>query len=152
MPYVNYEDEVIYFSTRFVPSFMTKYDDVWTNTTDYADYANVPLPLARVHDTFPISPELNFPPDDSYTNRLLPLLDAESTQIDVQVFRWTDDRPIDHLIQALERGVIVNAYIDKGEYRNADRSGDAYNVDRLFSGRPRVSGPARRSASSIIRA
>jgi phosphatidylserine/phosphatidylglycerophosphate/cardiolipin synthase-like enzyme len=132
VPYVNYEDEVIYFSTRFVPSFMTKFDDVWTNTMDYADFANITPPLTRVHDTFPISPELNFPPDDSYTSRLLPLLDAESTQIDVQVFRWTDDRPIDGLIQALERGVVVNAYIDKGEYRNADRSRDAYNVDRLF--------------------
>jgi hypothetical protein len=48
------------------------------------------------------------------------------------VFRWTDDRPIDHLIQALQRGVMVNAYIDKGEYRNGDRSRDAYNVDRLY--------------------
>jgi len=131
-PYVNYEDEVIYFSTRFVQSFMTTFDDIWTNTNDYADFANVPEPLTRLHDTYPVSPELNFPPADSYTNRLLPLLDAETSQIDVQVFRWTDDRPIDHLIQALQRGVVVNAYIDKGEYRNADRSRDAYNVDRLY--------------------
>ena len=131
-PYVNYEDEVIYFSTRFVQSFMTTFDDIWTNTNDYADFANVPEPLTRLHDTYPVSSELNFPPADSYTNRLLPLLDAETSQIDVQVFRWTDDRPIDHLIQALQRGVVVNAYIDKGEYRNADRSRDAYNVDRLY--------------------
>jgi len=130
--YVNYEDEVIYFSTRFVQSFMTTFDDIWTNTAEYADFANVTEPLTRVHDTYPVSSELNFPPADSYTNRLLPLLDAETSQIDVQVFRWTDDRPIDHLIQALQRGVVVNAYIDKGEYRNADRARDAYNVDRLY--------------------
>ena len=133
-PYVNYEDEVIYFSTRLVPSFMTKFDDIWTNTTDYVNYANVPSgPLVRQHPTFPISPELNFPPSDSYTNRLLPLLDAETSQIDVQVFRWTDDRPIDHLIKALQRGVTVHAYVDTVEYRNADRDRDAYNVDRLYT-------------------
>jgi phosphatidylserine/phosphatidylglycerophosphate/cardiolipin synthase-like enzyme len=153
-PYINYEDDVIYFSTRFVQSFMTTFDDIWTNTADYADFANVSEPLTRLHDTYPISPELNFPPADSYTNRLLPLLDAETSQIDVQVLSWTDDRPIDHLIAALQRGVVVNAYIDKGEYRNADRSRDAYNVDRLYLAgqtypglltvrQPRHAGPSR---------
>ena len=116
VPYVNYEDEVIYFSSAFVPSFMTKFDDVWTNTTEYADYANVVEPLTRLHPTSDLDPGLNFPPADSYTSRLLPLIDAESSRIDVQVFRWTDDRPIDHLIAALARGVVVNAYIDKVEY------------------------------------
>jgi phosphatidylserine/phosphatidylglycerophosphate/cardiolipin synthase-like enzyme len=133
VPYVNYEDEVIYFSSAFVPSFMTKFDDIWTNTIEYTDYANVSEPLTRVHPTTDLDPGLNFPPADSYTNRLLPLLDAETSQIDVQVFRWTDDRPIDHLIAALARGVTVNAYIDKVEYRNHDRSRDAYNVDRLYA-------------------
>jgi phosphatidylserine/phosphatidylglycerophosphate/cardiolipin synthase-like enzyme len=130
--YINYEDEAIHFSTRFVQSFMTTFDDIWTNTADYRDFANVSEPLTRLHETYPISPELNFPPADSYTNRLLPLLDAETSQIDVQVFRWTDDRPIDHLIQALQRGIVVNAYIDKGEYRNPDDARGAYNVDRLY--------------------
>ena len=133
VPYVNYEDEVIYFSSAFVPSFMTKFDDVWTNTTEYEDYANVIEPLTRLHPTSDLDPGLNFPPTDSYTDRLLPLIDAETSQIDVQVFRWTDDRPIDHLIAALARGVTVNAYIDKVEYRNHDRSRDAYNVDRLYA-------------------
>ncbi|MGH8264758.1 MAG: phospholipase D-like domain-containing protein, partial [Steroidobacteraceae bacterium] len=135
VPYVNYEDEVIYFSSAFVPSFMTKFDDVWTNTVDYADFANVPQPLTRLHPTAPLDSGLNFPPTNSYTSRLLPLLDAETSQIDVQVYRWTDDRPIDHLIAALARGVTVNAYIDKVEYRNHDRARDAYNVDRLYAAR-----------------
>jgi phosphatidylserine/phosphatidylglycerophosphate/cardiolipin synthase-like enzyme len=42
-PYENYTDEVIYFSTvpSVVNSFMTKFDDLWTTTSGYSDYANV---------------------------------------------------------------------------------------------------------------
>ena len=48
-PYENYIDEVIYFSddTAVVDSFRTKYDDLWTDDTAYADYANVTRPLVR---------------------------------------------------------------------------------------------------------
>src|SRR6185436_13260910 len=41
-PYRDYEDEVIYFSEQLVPSFMTMFDNIWTNTKEYANYANVP--------------------------------------------------------------------------------------------------------------
>ena len=43
-PYVNYVDESVYFTNRssFVHSFMTKFDDLWTTSTGYANYANVP--------------------------------------------------------------------------------------------------------------
>src|SRR3954471_17662819 len=42
-PYQNYTDESIYFTNdaSIVHSFMTKYDDLWTNTSSYANYANV---------------------------------------------------------------------------------------------------------------
>ena len=43
IPYENYTDEGIYFTgdTAIVNSFRTKFDDLWTNTTEWADYANV---------------------------------------------------------------------------------------------------------------
>src|SRR2546428_1978879 len=59
-PYRDYEDEVIYYSHLLVGSFMTLFDDIWTNTRDYANYANVSGPLLRIHPTFPIDPRLNF--------------------------------------------------------------------------------------------
>ena len=42
-PYVNYVDEAAYFTddASFVHSFMTKFDDLWTNTSSYTNYANV---------------------------------------------------------------------------------------------------------------
>jgi phosphatidylserine/phosphatidylglycerophosphate/cardiolipin synthase-like enzyme len=46
-PYVNYIDEAIYFSNEanVVNSFRTKYDSLWINTTNYANYANISGPL-----------------------------------------------------------------------------------------------------------
>ena len=45
-PYVDYNDEAIYFSNEadVVHSLMGHYDDVWTSTNGYADYANVQDP------------------------------------------------------------------------------------------------------------
>ena len=60
-PYSDYVDEVIYFTDKpsLVNSFKTKYDDVWTNLEDYADYANVTTRV-RAYPTFPIDPEMQF--------------------------------------------------------------------------------------------
>ncbi len=46
-PFVNYTDEIVYFTNvpSIVHSFMTKFDDLWTSTTEFADYANVTGPL-----------------------------------------------------------------------------------------------------------
>jgi len=45
-PYVNYSDEAIYFSddANVVNSFRTKYDDWWTDTVSFRDYANTAGP------------------------------------------------------------------------------------------------------------
>ena len=77
------------------PSFKKIYDDIWTNTTEYADYANVTRPLVRNYPTVAIDSRLNFPPRDSYQNRLVPLIDKEpaSGLIDVDMFRLTMARP-----------------------------------------------------------
>ena len=62
-PYTSYVDEAIYFTDdpAVVDSFMTKYDDLWTDTYHYADLANVST-LVRNYPTYPIDAALNFPP------------------------------------------------------------------------------------------
>src|SRR5215218_5408663 len=62
-PNSNYFDEAIYFSNdaSLIQSFKTKYDDVWANTVQYANFANVSGPLTRKYPTSPINAELNFP-------------------------------------------------------------------------------------------
>ena len=54
-PYVNYTDESIYFTddTAIVNSFRTKFDDHWTDTTEWANYANVTEPLVRHYTDLP---------------------------------------------------------------------------------------------------
>src|SRR5215218_7265562 len=62
-PNSNYFDEAIYFSNdaSLIQSFKTKYDDVWANTVQYANFANINGPLTRKYPTSPINAELNFP-------------------------------------------------------------------------------------------
>jgi Bacterial Ig domain/PLD-like domain len=134
IPYVQYEDETIYFSSEsdVVQSLMRRFDDVWMDATGYPFYAN---PITRVRSyssSYVIAPEFNLPPEDSYFDRLKPLLDAENTGIDVVMFRITDSRPADALIRAVNRGVPVRLYAEPLEYRNPKRLDDSYNIDRMY--------------------
>jgi phosphatidylserine/phosphatidylglycerophosphate/cardiolipin synthase-like enzyme len=137
-PYVNYIDEAIYFTDdpNVVNSFKTKFDDSWTDTAGFRDYANITAPLARAYPTYPIDPELNFLPtsnsSQSYGNRLMALMNKENAKMDVNMFRITNAAITDTTINAFKRGVGVRFITDKSEYRDASRVWDAYNVDRMF--------------------
>src|SRR5215211_2505292 len=95
-PNVNYMDEAIYFTddVSVIQSFKTKYDDVWTNTLDYGNYGNITGPLTRRYPTFPINPELNFPPSQDwsqdYITRTQQRINAETQKIDVIMYRITN--------------------------------------------------------------
>jgi phosphatidylserine/phosphatidylglycerophosphate/cardiolipin synthase-like enzyme len=142
-PYENYIDEVIYFSddTAVVDSFRTKYDDLWTNETAYADYANVTRPLVRRYATFEKDPELNFPPRESYRSRAVARYDAETQAIDVTMYRITDRAHTDAMIRALQRGVPVRLITEPQQYRDRSRYGYA-------GGRTATTGATTRSTSS----
>jgi len=134
-PYVNYVDEAIYITDdpAVVNSFMTIMDNMWTATTGYANYANVAAPTARAYPTYPIDAEMNFPPDQNYATRAVGRYNAETRQIDVQMYRITDRRHSDAMIDAFtRRHVPVRLYTDTKEYRNVDRLWHAWNVDRMW--------------------
>jgi hypothetical protein len=135
-PYVNYTDEIIYYTNdpSLVRSFMTRFDDLWVSTTEFADYANVTPPLTRSYPVYPIDPELNFPPEDSYRTRALNAYAGEQQQIDVLMFRITDEQHTNAMINAVNRGVPVRLTTDETEYRNTNRLWDSYNVDRMYKG------------------
>jgi phosphatidylserine/phosphatidylglycerophosphate/cardiolipin synthase-like enzyme len=133
-PYTGYVDEAIYFTDdpNVVHTFMTKYDDLWTNTTDYANLANVTA-LDRRYPTYPIDPELNFPPDNDYENRLVSALRLETQAIDAVMFRITSPKVPDELIRRVQAGVPVRLITDRHQYRNPTYFWDAYNIDRMFA-------------------
>ena len=137
-PNSNYIDEAIYFTSdpSLINSFKTKYDDVWTNTTLFGNYANISGPLTRRYPVSPIDPELNFPPStDSSQDFLLRTqqnLNAETQKIDIIMYRITNSGYTDATIAAVKRGVPVRLIHEPDEYRNLARQWDAWNVDRLF--------------------
>ena len=137
-PYSNYIDEAIYFTTddSLIQSFKTKYDDLWTDTVNYTDYANINGPLTRKYPTFAINPELNFPPsvDDSqdFFNRTQLNFNQETQKIDIIMYRITNDRYTDTTIAAVQRGIPVRLIHEPDEYRNPARQWDSWNVDRLY--------------------
>ena len=134
-PWVNYTDEIVAFTKdpSLVQSFMTKFDDMWTSETEFADYANVTRPLTRSFPISPIDPELNFPPDESFRNRAVAAYDAEQTAIDVVMFRITDGAHPEAMFRALGRGVPVRLVTDETEYRNPARLMNAYYVDLMHA-------------------
>jgi hypothetical protein len=133
-PYRNYVDEAVMFSDdpAIVHSFMQRYDDLWTNTSSYANYANVQGALTRRYASYPIAPELNFPPSVSYRSRAVAGYDAERSEIDAIMYRITDRAHTDAIIAAVQRGVRVRLITEQEEYRDPTRLWHSWNVDRLY--------------------
>jgi phosphatidylserine/phosphatidylglycerophosphate/cardiolipin synthase-like enzyme/regulation of enolase protein 1 (concanavalin A-like superfamily) len=133
VPYADYVDEVIYFTHRasLVNSFKTRYDDVWTSTTGYRNYANVTT-LTRNHPTSLIDPELNFPPFDNFRTRSVALYKTETAGIDAIMYRITDRAHGDQMIAAVKRGVPVRLLTEPKQYRDSTRLWHSWNVDRMY--------------------
>ena len=133
-PFVNFTDEIVYYSNdpNVVRSMMTKFDDLWTSTTEFADYANITEPLVRTYPTYPLDPELNFTPDQSFRARAVKAYDGEQQKIDVLMFRITDLSHTRAMVRAINRGVPVRLLTDTEEYRNPARFWHAYNVDIMW--------------------
>jgi HKD family nuclease len=133
-PYQNYVDEVIYVTDQasVVNSFRTKYDDLWTNTSTYSNYANISGPLARHYPTYAKDQELNFPPNESFRSRSVGRYNAEDVGIDVIMYRITDRSHTDAIIQAMQRGVPVRLITEPKQYRDPTRLWHSWNVDRLY--------------------
>jgi hypothetical protein len=133
-PYLNFTDEIVYFTNEpsVVQSFMRKFDDLWVSTTEFIDHANITGPLERSFPIYPIDPQLNFPPDDSFRNRSTDAYSAEQQRIDVMMFRVTDENHTFGIVAAVNRNVPVRLITDETEYRNAARLWHSYNVDKLW--------------------
>jgi phosphatidylserine/phosphatidylglycerophosphate/cardiolipin synthase-like enzyme/regulation of enolase protein 1 (concanavalin A-like superfamily) len=133
-PYTDYVSETIFYSDdpAIVNSFKTKFDNVWTDTTNYSAYANV-TSRVRVYPTFPIGADLNFPPGQSYASRLIALEKVETQKIDVHMYRVTQQSHSDAMIAAHNRGVPVRYLGETREYRDINRIWVSWNMDRMYA-------------------
>lgn len=136
VPNVNYFDETIFFTgdDNLTNSFRRRFDDLWVNTTQYRDYANITQPPTRTYPLYSIHPSMNFPPDENYSDRAVSRYNQEPTAIDAIVYRVTDHRQADAIINAVARGVRVRLITEPDEYRNPARVWDAKHVDRMWMG------------------
>ena len=135
VPYVNYVDEVIYFTIDpdVVGSFKTMFDNHWLDDGRFADYANVTRPLARRHPVVAIDPELNFVPSQNFASWSLAAYRNERQGIDAIIYRITDRRHSDAMIAARARGVAVRLITEPQQYRSTKYYWHSWNVDRMYA-------------------
>jgi len=133
-PGVNFTQDPLFYSTNtsFVHSFERKFDDAWTDTVNFAEYANSPA-AARVYPFYAVDPALNFVPAQNFGTRSKPLYDAETTAIDVIMYKITDALHADAMIRAVKRGVPVRIITEPTRYRSRDNVWQAYNLDRMWA-------------------
>ena len=132
-PYTRYVDEAVYFTDDpdIVHSFMTKFDDLWTDTTHHQNLANVTA-LTRNYPTYTIHSSLNFPPDQDYQDRVVSALRQETAQIDVVMFRITSAKVPDEMIRRRQAGLAIRLITDQDQYRNRTYMWHSYNIDRMY--------------------
>jgi len=132
-PGVNFTQDPLFYSTNtsFVHSFERKFDDAWTDTTNFAEYANSPIE-SRAYALYAVDPALNFVPAQNFGARSKPLYDAETTAIDVIMYKITESVHADAMIRAIKRGVPVRIITEPTRYRSRDNVWQAYNLDRMY--------------------
>lgn len=139
-PFMNYIDEAIYFTDdlSLIQSFKKRFDDLWTDTVRYGNFANISAPLTRRYPTFAVDPQLNFPPSvdssQDFFLRTAANFNKEARKIDIIMYRITNQQYTDTTLAAVKRGIPVRLLHEPNEYRNPARQWDAWNVDRLFMG------------------
>jgi phosphatidylserine/phosphatidylglycerophosphate/cardiolipin synthase-like enzyme len=133
-PYVNFTQDPLFFSTdtAIVNSFERKFDDAWVDTTNFANYANS-TSVGRAYPYYSIDPRLNFVPAQNFGTRSKPLYDAETSRIDVIMYKITEATHADALIRARQRGVPVRLITEPNRYRNPDNVWQAYFLDRMYA-------------------
>ena len=133
-PSLNWMDEAIYFTDdgALVNTFITQFETLWIDTAGYRDYANIDrpagaavsdLPARPVHELRAV-PGLREPRDRRYGKEL--------QKIDVVMYRVTDQRHTNKMIDAVARGVPVRLITEPDNYRDPKYLWHSWNIDRMY--------------------
>src|SRR5262245_40816078 len=134
IPLVNFAQDPTYYSTStsIVNSFERKFDDAWVDLTTFANYSNAAAP-ARAYPFYSIDAQLNFVPAENFLTRAKPLYDAETTAIDVIMYKITESGHASAMIRAVQRGVPVRVITEPTLYRNKNNVWHAYYTDKMWA-------------------
>jgi HKD family nuclease len=132
---VNWIDEAVYFSDdpALKDTFTTQFETMWIDTTGYADYANVTSPPTRRFPVYPLVSYMNFVPYQDYANRSTSRYSRENQRIDVVMYRVTDERHTNKMVDAVGRGVPVRLITEPDQYRDTHYLWHSYNIDRMYA-------------------
>jgi len=127
-----FEDEPV-----LVSSFKTIYDNYWLNTGLMTNYANIrPVDTVRRYPVSPIDRRLSVQPIDTFSSRLIALIDRETVGIDSNVLRIEHTSTVSGIVGALvrahKRGVRVRVNTEWVEYRALKRPNVAFALDTLW--------------------
>jgi hypothetical protein len=141
----NYFDETIFFTNdvadlALTNSFRRRFDDLWTDTSRYQNFANLTGTPTRRYALFNIDPSMNFPPRqlsngsiENFQTRAFARFNAENQGIDAIVYRITDSLLPNALIDAVtNRHVRVRVISEPQQYRDVGKRWHAAHMDRLY--------------------
>ena len=146
----NFKDETVMFTndSAIVNAFLTKFDQMWANTSEFLDwpevYRNVtgntwPTPMnisrARLEGDHPSPPGMGWSQGPELNNAMAAEIDREASQVDLVVYRLSDPVITDALVRRLQAGVPVRIFVEPLQYRQ--RSWPEYwltgaHIDRLW--------------------
>ena len=146
----DFKDETVMFTNdpAIVNAFLTKFDQMWVNTSEFLDwpevYRNVtgnnwPTPMtisrARLEGDHPSPPGMIWSQGPELNNAMAAEIDRETAGVDMVIYRLSDPVITDALVRRLQAGVPVRIFVEPNEYRQ--RSWPEYwltgaSLDRLW--------------------
>jgi phosphatidylserine/phosphatidylglycerophosphate/cardiolipin synthase-like enzyme len=132
----NYDDETLLVTadSDLVPAFKMKFDQMWVDTTAFADFANITSGVRARFEPDVVTPRaLVWGQGTEYNSRLIAEIEAEQQSLDFVLYRLDAVSVTDALARRVQAGVSVRLVIDPVQYRNSLYPRASANLDRLWS-------------------
>lgn len=128
-----FDDEAILFlgDPGILASFVTQFENYWTDTSMFAEYSNSPGQPVRQFPVSPIDPAVNFHPSQDFNQRAVGRMVKEQAGIDVIEFRLFYPPAVDALIAAHQQGVRVRVIVEPASWNNPTFKIHKASIDRL---------------------
>jgi hypothetical protein len=135
-PYTNYRNEnnEYHYQASLVDSLITIYENFWVSNTYLRDYANITTAnKTRLNPIYPKDPRWSIQPMDSFSSRLITLIDRETQGIDANTLRFDHEGLAAALIRRHRAGVPVRVNSEWEEYRSLKRPNVSLVLDTLYA-------------------
>jgi PLD-like domain len=135
-PYTNYRNEnnEFHYQASLVDSLITIYENFWVSNTYLSDYANItPANKARLNPIYPKDPRWSIQPMDSFSTRMITLIDRETQGVDANTLRFDHEAIGSALIRRHQAGVPVRVNTEWVEYREPKRPNVSFVLDTLYA-------------------